>query len=124
MKVLIIDDDPDIQLITSEALNSLTDYEVISSENSADALEIARRETPDVILLDYNMPQIDGPTFLRKLKADDDENLNRIPVIFFTGESDPSLHESLLAMGAKGVIKKPFSFRELPEALNRILASE
>lgn len=121
MKVLLVDDDPATRLVTTIALEDGEGAEVIVAEGGSEVVETAKREKPDVILLDLVMPDVDGPEVLKRLKAD--VATREMPVIFHTAKNDPSDVRRLLALGANGVISKPFDPTSLIEEIRRILRS-
>ena len=106
MKILIIDDDPSIQLILGAALEKYGDFHVIHAERGLEGLELAGRHQPDLILLDIMMHDLNGPSVLQKLS--EEKNTRDIPVIFLTGKDRPEEEASLLGLGARAVITKPF----------------
>ncbi len=120
MKILVVDDDPAMLLVASIALEQAGGYEVVQATGGKEAIEFARQNPPDAILMDLVMHDLDGPDVLEALRSD--ESTLRIPVIFHTAKTDPSDIRGLLAMGAKGVISKPFNPAELPGEVSRILA--
>jgi len=83
------------------------DYTLSAATNGSKALELARAQMPDLILLDMVMPDIDGLEVCRQLKRD--EATQGIPVIFVTGMSDPDSEERGLDAGAVDYISKPVS---------------
>ena len=119
MKILLIDDDPDLLLITRVILEKTAGFHVLQATTAAEALEIARRESPDVVLMDVMMPDMDGPELLTKFRQE--AALKDIPVVFLTGKSDPVQLANLDRLGAKGVIQKPFQPLELADRLMAIL---
>jgi CheY-like chemotaxis protein len=106
MKALIIDDENDIRRIARLALTKVGKMEVIDASTGLEGIEKAILEKPDVILLDVMMPTMDGPTVLAALK--ENPITNKIPVIFLTAKAMPAELERLKALGAKGVLTKPF----------------
>ena len=102
--VLIVDDAPANLAVLSQILKE--PYQVRAAKNGALALKIAHAPTPpDVILLDVEMPDMDGYEVCEKLKAD--EATRTIPVIFVTGHADPEQQAKGMALGAAGYISKP-----------------
>lgn len=81
-------------------------WQVHTADSGAEGLEIAARVRPDVILLDVEMPVLDGPKTLPRLRAQ--TPTREIPVLFLTGHSGEEDRLSLEALGAAGVIAKPF----------------
>ncbi len=105
-----------------ENINLLTDYLesqgyiVIVARNGVEALERAKEETPDIILMDVQMPEMDGLEATRRIRADVD--LVRIPVIALTALSMPGDKERCLAAGANEYMSKPVNLRALVRTIN------
>lgn len=112
MKVLLVDDEEDTRTLAAVVLRHLGGMDVVERSEARTLVEVAAAEMPDVILLDVMMPVVDGPTALTALLGD--ERTRRIPVAFFTAKAMSSEVERLLAAGARAVITKPFSTRDLP----------
>jgi len=104
-RVLVVDDDPINLRLLHKALQG--DHTVMAATRGAQALQIARDQRPDLILLDVVMPEMDGHEVCRRLKADPE--LRNIPVIFVTGETDPQAETAGLRLGAVDFITKPFN---------------
>jgi len=105
-KVLMIDDEPDIRRIGEMSLSAVGKLKVLLASSGAEGIELARREKPDVILLDVMMPGLDGPATLQRLRAD--AETAKIPVIFMTAKVQRAEVERYLDLGAQGVVPKPF----------------
>lgn len=103
-KVLIIDDDKINVLALAQFLRA--HYEVIVTLNGADGLTEAKKQIPDIILLDVLMPDMTGFEVIENLKRD--ETTARIPVIFITGLDSEADEEKGLQLGAADYISKPF----------------
>uniref|UniRef100_UPI0003903FA9 Response regulator n=1 Tax=Thermotoga maritima (strain ATCC 43589 / DSM 3109 / JCM 10099 / NBRC 100826 / MSB8) TaxID=243274 RepID=UPI0003903FA9 len=117
-KVLLVDDSAPIRKMVSFVLKK-EGYEVIEAENGQIALEKLSEFTPDLIVLDIMMPVMDGFTVLKKLQ--EKEEWKRIPVIVLTakgGEEDESL---ALSLGARKVMRKPFSPSQFIEEVKHLL---
>lgn len=110
MKVLIIDDDVDSLAIARLRLEK-DGYIIHSAENGADGLEKVRAESPDLILLDVQMPGKSGYEVCGELKSDPD--LCNIPVIFLSAADDISEKVKGLDLGAVDYVTKPFDIFEL-----------
>jgi len=106
LKALYVDDDEDIATIVEMCLDLDGGYDVQCVTSSRLALAKASEWKPDVILLDYMMPEMDGPTAFGHLK--EDRVTAEIPVIFITAKSMREDIAKLEALGAAGVISKPF----------------
>ena len=103
--ILIIDDEKANIITLSEILK--TEYKVYAVRDSREALETAEEDTPDLILLDIVMPEMDGYAVITALK--NSEKTRDIPVIFISGLSDNEAEEAGLALGAVDYISKPFN---------------
>jgi CheY-like chemotaxis protein len=120
IRLLVVDDDPAIHMMVDAVLVPAIGYGVVHAHDGRDALDQAREHLPDVILLDYVMPGMDGPSVLETLRAE--PATAAIPVIFLTGRSEPEEVRSLLAQGADGVISKPFHPADLQAQIEAILS--
>jgi two-component system cell cycle response regulator len=109
--VLYVDDDVDMRLIVQTALNLAPGVTVHTADGGEQALEMARELRPDLVLLDVMMPGLDGPSTLKRLRAD--PATARIPVIFVTAKATPDNATRLRALGAAAVIAKPFDPMQL-----------
>ena len=105
-KILIVDDDENNRMVLSDALAG-EHYTLLEAVNGNDALKVAEKETPDLILLDVLMPGLDGITTLRKLK--EQEKTRHIPVIMVTALNLDTQISICLDEGAIDHIPKPFS---------------
>ncbi|MDF3057770.1 MAG: two component, sigma54 specific, transcriptional regulator, Fis family protein [Rariglobus sp.] len=112
--VLIVDDQPANLAVLSDLLEP-AGHQILSATHAADALRIARKARPHLILLDVVMPGTDGLAVCRELKAD--ETLRDIPVIFITGRADAACRIEGFAAGGVDYIVKPF---EAAEVLARV----
>lgn len=104
-KILLVEDDPDIQLITRLSLEVGGGYEVRVCSSGAEAVQAAAIFAPDMVLLDVMMPGMDGLAAmdaLRKLPG-----MAMTPMVFFTANTQDQLRQDLLRRGALGVIVKP-----------------
>ncbi len=110
MKVLLIDDSSDA-LDVAKARLSKDDLDIVCADNGQSGLDAARRENPDLILLDVDMPNMSGFDVCRELKAD--AELSIIPVIFLTGSTETSDKVKGLDLGAVDYVTKPFDAFEL-----------
>jgi two-component system OmpR family response regulator len=121
VRILIVDDEPDIRRIAGLALRKLGGHELLEAENGMEALRLAAEHKPDVILLDVMMPLMDGPTTLAALKQN--VATASIPVVFLTAKAIASEVERFKRMGALAALTKPFDpmtlDRDLKAALGR-----
>jgi two-component system, OmpR family, alkaline phosphatase synthesis response regulator PhoP len=105
LNVILAEDDLDIQLVARLALKR-AGFIVKVVGNGRDALDAVRIQAPDVILLDWMMPELDGPETCRQLKAD--PATADIPVVFLTAKSQEAEIQRGLSLGAIGYVTKPF----------------
>jgi CheY-like chemotaxis protein len=116
--ILLIDDDEDDQEIFTSAVAEISDTvtcDCIPDATRALATLTAKKELPDVIFLDLNMPIMNGQQFLSAIKKE--KQLSAIPVIIFSTASDRATIETTRMLGAHDFITKPRSFDRLVEIL-------
>jgi len=105
-RILIIDDEEDIREIAKLSLEIVAAWEVLTAPCGEEGLEAARRQRPDAILLDVQMPEMDGIATFKRLRASD---LTRtIPVILLTAKVQATDRQLFAQLGATGLIPKPF----------------
>ena len=117
--VLLVDDEDDIRAVGQIALEDVGGWRTLLAGSGAEAVELAVRERPDVVLLDVMMPGTDGPTTLALLRARPETAAT--PVIFLTAKVQKAEVARLLELGAKGVLAKPFDPMTLPDEVRRVL---
>jgi diguanylate cyclase (GGDEF)-like protein len=109
-RLLLVDDDPSIHQLVAVLLGS-QNVEVMSATDGAKALEIARRQPPDLILLDFELPGANGLEVFKRLRAE--PGMASTPVVFITGNHDERLLAACFRGGASDYICKPFCAGEL-----------
>ena len=119
MNVILAEDDPDIQLVARLALKR-AGFSVKVVGNGQEAIDAIHEQPPDVILLDWMMPEIDGPETCRRLKAD--PSTSSIPVIFLTAKSQEAEIQRGLSLGAAGYVTKPFDALTLGQHVKDIIS--
>ena len=107
MKVLVVEDDPRISEVLEYALKA-DGYEVVKAQRGREAIELAKRSTPELIVLDIGLPDIDGFEVCRAVRKSSDA-----PIIFLTSRSDEIDRVVGLEIGGDDYVVKPFSPREL-----------
>ncbi len=117
--VLLVDDDASIRRIGELSLSAIGKLEVILAASGDEALERARASLPDVILLDVTMPGLSGVETFDALRRD--ARTRSIPVVFLTARTEPEDAKRYSALGAAGVIAKPFDPLTLASTLLRTL---
>ncbi len=118
-QILMIDDEIDIQTIARMGLNLISGWQVLTASSGQEGIQQAKGHQPDAILLDVMMPDMDGVATLAALKAD--AMTQAIPVIFLTAKSKASDRQKLYALGAQGVINKPFDPTTLASQISGFL---
>lgn len=119
-RILHVEDDDDILQLVRLSLDMLGGFEVLQCTSGAEALEKAEAFAPDLILIDFMMPDMNGHATLQALRAR--PSLRDVPAIYMTAkdlrlESDP-----VLAGTAIGTIAKPFDAMELPQQVRALWA--
>ena len=112
--VLVVDDEPAIRALT-ESLLTAHGYHVIVAAHGRDAIQRLRECCPDLIVLDLNMPVMDGWAFRTEQRDLTDRKRAAIPVLLMTGEDQAATHADVLR--AVGLIKKPFDPEDLLDAV-------
>lgn len=119
IRALVVDDEEDMRVVATVFLEMESEFEVTSVSSGREAVAVAATRAPDVILLDYMMPGMDGPETLAALRAN--PKTRDIPVVFLTAKSDAGTQRDLRAAGARGLIQKPFNPETLARELTAIL---
>jgi DNA-binding response OmpR family regulator len=120
-KILIVDDERDIVKALMIRLQG-AGYEVVTAFDGAQAVFVAHKEKPDLIILDIRMPAGNGFSVAEKLKHS--MNTFSIPVIFLTGSPEKNAEERAKTVGARFYIKKPYDPEELLDAITRALEED
>ena len=118
-KVLLVEDDPDIQKVVQMSLKFRGVGEVVVANNGEECLAVVGQVKPDVILLDVMMPTLDGFETCRRLKANPETRA--IPVIFLTAKAQHFEVKKGLEVGAVGYLIKPFDPMTLQEQIIALL---
>lgn len=118
-RVLIVDDDADIVDMLEDLLVRDGRFEVKSAGNGFDAGALTKEFRPDIVLLDYMLPDINGNIVCQRIRSD--KLLAHTRIIIVSGAVDPAEVESLLAAGADDFIKKPFDIGQLISRMIELL---
>jgi CheY-like chemotaxis protein len=121
-KVLMVDDDANIRLITEMSLKKLTKWHITVAASGHEALQAAEKDAPDLILLDMMMPQMDGLTVFSELKTKLGDDMPK--VILMTAKVQAHEVDHYKQLGAAGIISKPFDPMTLPDQIRAIVNSE
>jgi CheY-like chemotaxis protein len=119
-RVCYVEDDEDIQRIVRVSLERVGKMTVEVVGDPTVAIEAMARFRPDLVMLDWMMPAIDGPTLFRQMKLRPETSA--LPVVFITAKAAQRDLDELMALGAAGTISKPFSPKDLPDQLRAIWA--
>ena len=119
MKVLVIDDEEDVRFVLRISLGRLGGMAVIEAIGGEEGIALASEERPDLILLDMNMPGMDGPETFRELQARPETRA--IPVVFLTANAPAASAQRMIDGGARAVLLKPFDPTTLARELSAIL---
>lgn len=118
-KILIVDDEPNI-VMSLEYVFKKENFEVFIARDGSEAIDIANKNIPDIILLDIMMPNVDGYQVLKFLK--EKEDLKNIKVIYLSAKNKLSDIEFGLKLGADKYISKPFSVKKLVKEVKSLLS--
>jgi two-component system cell cycle response regulator DivK len=119
-KVLYVEDNDDNVYMLKMRLELLGDFEVLAAEDGEKGCEIALRERPDIILMDLEMPVIDGWEATRRLKGD--PQTHDIPVIALSAHALAGEREKAIAAGCDEFDTKPIEFERLVATVRRLVA--
>jgi two-component system response regulator ResD len=117
-KILVVDDEQHIRRLVNLILGK--EYEILEASDGEEAIDIARREGPVLILMDVMMPNLDGIGACHILKSDD--LTKAIPVVMLTAIGDKLDQDYARGMGADGYMTKPFGAQELRDVIKEKLA--
>ena len=119
-RICYVEDDEDIQRIVRMSLERVGKMTVEIVTDPLQAIGVINAFKPDLVMLDWMMPGMDGPTLFKKMK--EDPQTAGLPVVFITAKAQSRDMAELMALGAAGTISKPFSPKDLPEQLRQIWA--
>ena len=116
--ILCIEDSPDNRLLVRRILEA-EGYHIIEARDAGGALELIAAQTPDLILMDINMPDIDGYTLTARLRSM--PQLHEVPILALTANVMKGDRERSLEAGCDGYIQKPIDVDNLPRQVHRFL---
>jgi DNA-binding response OmpR family regulator len=117
-RILVADDDPSVRELCRIVLGT-EGYEVLLAENATEGITLAQREHPDLVLLDWMMPEVDGMDALLALKAD--PATSAIPVVMLTALDGMPQITLATYNGADGYVTKPFEVNDLLSLVRRFI---
>ena len=121
MKILIADDSKAMRMIVVRTMRQagFAGHDLVEAENGKEALTMVGTESPDLILSDWNMPEMTGIEFLKALRASG----SQIPFCFVTSEGSEDMRAQAAQAGALGLIAKPFTPEAFAEVLSAVVPS-
>jgi two-component system, chemotaxis family, chemotaxis protein CheY len=121
MRILVADDSRAMRMIVVRTLRQagFSGHDIVEAENGRQALEMIANQVPDLILSDWNMPEMTGIDLLRSLRS---KGLN-IPFCFVTSEGSEEMREVASQNGALGLIAKPFTAEVFSELLSPVVSA-
>jgi CheY-like chemotaxis protein len=120
VRIFYAEDDEDIQRIVRMSLERIGKMTVKIESDPLKAIEGIKEFKPDMVMLDWMMPGMDGPTLFQKMK--ETPETRNLPVVFITAKASQREQNELHSIGAAGTILKPFSPKDLPGQLREIWA--
>jgi len=120
-KILIAEDEDDILELLSAILGDLEGYEILCARGGEEALRITQVDNPDIVLLDIQLPNLNGYEVCKLVKSD--PTMSRTKVLMMSGMAQNSDWRKAQEVGADGYIIKPFSSIELVEKIEELLRS-
>jgi CheY-like chemotaxis protein len=120
-RICYVEDDEDIQRIVRMSLEKVGKMTVEVVGDPLVAIERMTAFKPDLVMLDWMMPGLDGPALFRKMQ--EQPATKALPVVFITAKASQRELDELRALGALGTISKPFSPKDLPEQLRTLWAT-
>lgn len=118
--ILIIDDDDSIRHLISFRLKRF-DYTVLTAESGKKGFDFIRRYHPDLILLDYSMPEMSGLDVLKAVRDSDDSIVKKTKVLMLTALNNIEQIQPVLKLKVSGYIVKPFNMYELIEKIEPLM---
>lgn len=118
--VLIVDDEEDVLSVTSMGLEMSAGWRVLTTNSGKEAVAIAIKQQPDIILLDWMMPEMDGRATLQALRAN--PITSQIPVILVTAKAQSPDGDTFEGVEVTAILTKPLRPLKLAEQINRALA--
>lgn len=117
-KILYVEDNPENRLLVRRILLA-EDFEVVEANDAYQTMKVIETDTPDLILMDINLPEIDGYTLTARLK--ENPKLSQVPIIALTANVMKGDRERILDSGCDGYIQKPIDVDALPVQIRSFL---
>ena len=117
LTVLVVEDFEDNRFMMRRLLE-MSGYRVVEAVNGQQAVETARRERPDIILMDLSLPMLDGLAATRRIREQD--GLSSVPIVAVSAHDSADFHAEALAAGCDEYVTKPIDFDQLVQLLNSL----
>jgi len=118
MKILLVDDSRTIRNIQKNTLATMGHTDVLEAADGMEALSVLTAQRPDLVLMDWNMPKMDGITLVRKIR----ENDKTLPLIMVTTEAEKARVMEALKAGVNNYVVKPFTAETLSEKIDQTMS--
>jgi two-component system chemotaxis response regulator CheY len=118
MKILIVDDFAMMRKIIKNLLKDLGYKDLYEAENGKEAFQLIQKHTFDLVVTDWNMPELDGYELLKMIRMND--NVSSLPVIMVTAEAKKSQIVAAAKAGVNGYIVKPFTGKQIKDKMSKI----
>jgi two-component system, chemotaxis family, chemotaxis protein CheY len=122
-KVLVVDDEHFMRKVLRALLTSIGVTEIYEASKGEDGLELIRCKAPDVVLLDWKMPGMDGPTFVRAVRSPGNFPYPNVPIIMLTGHAERARVIEAVQIGVNEFLLKPVSTKALQDRLLSVLTN-
>lgn len=120
-RILLVDDEPDVQRVVASRLTTMG-FEVLCARDGQEGLDLARKESPDAILLDLMLPKLDGYKVCRMLKFD--KAFENIPVIISSAKGSDADKKLAEQAGADAYMVKPFNMTTFTQTIQKFLGPQ
>jgi DNA-binding response OmpR family regulator len=118
--ILVIDDEESICKIIRDGLQRMGQYKILTAQSGKDGIQLAKKSQPDMVLLDIDMPTMNGFQVLESLK--EDPETYSIPVVMLTGQREDEFKVAASRLYSEDYLTKPIRVSELEARINQILA--
>jgi two-component system, chemotaxis family, chemotaxis protein CheY len=118
MKILLVDDSRTIRNIQKNVLGQLGHSEILEAGDGVEALQVLKTSRPDLMLVDWNMPNMDGLTLVKKVREVDKD----LPIIMCTTEAEKARVLEAIKAGVSNYVVKPFTAETMAEKIEQTLA--
>lgn len=122
LSVLVVDDEPYMRKVIKTILAAIGVPTTLEAQDGVTGYEMARSIVPDLMIVDWEMPIIDGPQLIRMIRSPNEFMLRDIPVIMLTAHSDTSRVMEFARVGANEFVRKPVSIKTLRDRIVSIIA--